>query len=106
MNTLATWKAYADMPTTDAFGNWYDLETGIYFDEKADIPIEQRLYQYWGKRVSFTERKDRKITVTILNSRLSLLAEKVIMRHQFDARPAGNNEQVVWACTVCGIALK
>lgn len=31
--SLETWKDNADMPTQDKDGKWFDLETGIYFNE-------------------------------------------------------------------------
>lgn len=100
------WKQNADMPMTDAFDNWYDAETGLYFDQNSERPVDQQLYQYYGKRVTFKERKDRKIIVSINNSRCFLIAEKVIVREVFDRRPSGNNEQVEWACEVVGISIK
>lgn len=100
------WKHNADIAMTDAFGNWYDAETGLYFDQNCERPVDQQLYQYYGKRVTFKERNDRKITVSINNSRCSLIAEKVIVREVFERRPRGNNEQVEWACEIVGISMK
>lgn len=103
---FSAWKQNADIPKTDSFGNWYDADTGLYFDPSCERHVDQQLYQYYGKRVTFKERKDRKITVSINNSRCSLIAEKVIVREFFDRRPVGNNEQVEWACKVVGISMK
>lgn len=105
-NKFNEWKQAADMPKIDNMGNWYDAETGLYFDPLCERPVDQQLYQYYGKRVTFIERKDRKILVSINNSRCSLIAEKVIVREVFDRRPDGNNEQVEWACGIAGISMK
>lgn len=101
------WMDNADMPQQDLKGQWYDLETGLYFDPAAVPPIDERLPQYWGKRVAFEETKRGDVLITINNSALKLIGQAVITRSAFEQlRPKDHHEAVAWACQLCGFKME
>lgn len=108
MANFNDWYAASDMPAKDAWGNWFDMETGLYFDKKCERPIIIRLRQYFGKRVVITQLAKNKnmFALHIENSALKSIADIIITRAQFDTMPSRSNEQQVeWACQLAGINL-
>lgn len=100
------WMDQADMPRQDQFGQWYDGETGIYFDPEAKAPFNKQLPQFWGKRVFFTELRNRQMEILVQNSRLSEVGRRVIPRQVFDNRPEGDEAQTEWACNLVGVSMR
>jgi hypothetical protein len=58
---LQDWKNYADMPTRDSQGKYFDLEDGIYFEDKSNknVKIKSELRKEKEKELS-KKKKDLK----------------------------------------------
>lgn len=99
------WMAHADMPARDSKGQWFDRETGLYFDPDAIPAINQRLPQYWGQRVTFSETRRGDVLIVIENSAHREVGRRVVVRGLFDQRPRDDRAAVAWACQQVGIGL-
>lgn len=94
------------MPRQDVLGQWYDAETGLYFDAEARAPVYIQVPQYWGKRAVISETRNGMIRVYVENSRLSTLGERTITKAQFEGRPKDEKALAAWACEIIGIKLE
>ena len=101
------WMESADMPQQDLKGQWFDLETGLYFDPNAVPLLDYRLPQYFAKRVSFEETKRGDVLITIRNSSHQEIGNSVMMMAAFLQQcPDDPHAAVAWACQRCGFSME